>query len=316
MTHTFSRRPGRSTVLLLASLLSASCAGGAAEPASPTASPSAAPAVAPAATVGRATGTLADAEAVAKEVAIDGGELRSLLLSAVTSGNVWVPPGVAALKGNDALRIKLVTTLGPLLSRVVASPAFRAAYAEQRSSAMAVPPVVAPEPPRTAKQIQDERVGSIESGVKALEAQLKTAPKESRAAMTQVLTAQRAMLAELRKNTHDAEAFAAADRDRFERETADLPNRRRERDAAIARLAAEWPEDPSALAARRLEEFLALSSTIDWGAKLSPRGGRRVFDDPALEAKPPLWKLCHRAGKPTVDAARAVAKQWLAEIGR
>jgi hypothetical protein len=34
------------------------------------------------------------------------------------------------------------------------------------------------------------------------------------------------------------------------------------------------------------------------------------------ENKPVEWKLCYRAGKETVEAARAVASQWLGGLKR
>jgi hypothetical protein len=53
---------------------------------------------------------------------------------------------------------------------------------------------------------------------------------------------------------------------------------------------------------------------VDYGAKLEPRDGMMRFVDPALERKPANWKLCYRAGRETVEAARAAATAWLAEL--
>jgi hypothetical protein len=39
-----------------------------------------------------------------------------------------------------------------------------------------------------------------------------------------------------------------------------------------------------------------------------------VFEKPEYENKSNHWKLCFRAGKPTIDAARTYAKAWLKEI--
>jgi hypothetical protein len=38
------------------------------------------------------------------------------------------------------------------------------------------------------------------------------------------------------------------------------------------------------------------------------------FVEGAYESKPGNWKLCYRAGKPAVEAARAFAASWIKEI--
>jgi hypothetical protein len=61
-----------------------------------------------------------------------------------------------------------------------------------------------------------------------------------------------------------------------------------------------------------LTQFLAETKDLPWGAKLGPE---KAFVDPAIEEKKPRWwKACWRAGKEPVDAARAFATKWLAEL--
>ena len=87
---------------------------------------------------------------------------------------------------------------------------------------------------------------------------------------------------------------------------------------AIAEWEKEYPADPKPLIARRLREFLALSATVDFTAKVSKRGAGDAtlkFDNPAYESKDAQWKYLYRAGKPAVDAARAGAQEWLKAIG-
>jgi hypothetical protein len=40
-------------------------------------------------------------------------------------------------------------------------------------------------------------------------------------------------------------------------------------------------------------------------------GGTMRFADPRFESKPDQWKLCYRAGREPVEAARAFAAEWL-----
>ncbi len=66
--------------------------------------------------------------------------------------------------------------------------------------------------------------------------------------------------------------------------------------------------------AQVLKTFLAETKAMPWDAKLKPQGGLQVFQDKALEAKPRWWKLCFRAGKDSVDAARTFAEGWLGAL--
>jgi hypothetical protein len=83
---------------------------------------------------------------------------------------------------------------------------------------------------------------------------------------------------------------------------------------AMKQFDADWPVDSNVLLARRLREFLELSTTVDFNAKLVQGKNGSRFADPTLEQKAPMWKLCYRAGKEAVDAARDVASAWLKEL--
>lgn len=76
----------------------------------------------------------------------------------------------------------------------------------------------------------------------------------------------------------------------------------------------DYPVNVKLLIKKRLTEFLQLTSGINFNAKLERRGKKMVFSDPSLEEKDDFWKACYRSGKPTVDAAREFAQQWLTEL--
>jgi hypothetical protein len=79
---------------------------------------------------------------------------------------------------------------------------------------------------------------------------------------------------------------------------------------------ARYPADPRLFIARRVRQFLDESATVDFGAKVVAAGKVMRFADPKYEEKSSDWKLCYRAGKPTVDTARTIATAWLAELER
>jgi hypothetical protein len=72
----------------------------------------------------------------------------------------------------------------------------------------------------------------------------------------------------------------------------------------------KYPSDPNELIKKRLTDFLAISATVDFDAEVS--SGRFVNSE--YEKKTPEWKMCYRAGKEVVEAARVEAQKWLNEV--
>jgi hypothetical protein len=83
---------------------------------------------------------------------------------------------------------------------------------------------------------------------------------------------------------------------------------------ALQKWEAAYPEVPALVIARRLKTFLDVSADVDYAAKLEQRDGRMRFVEAAYENKSSEWKLCYRAGKESVDAARNAATAWLKEL--
>ena len=65
---------------------------------------------------------------------------------------------------------------------------------------------------------------------------------------------------------------------------------------------------------KRLEDFIALSESVDFEARLVPMGRKQVFANPVYERKCAEWKFLYRLGNEPVAEARLVARQWLAEL--
>jgi hypothetical protein len=80
----------------------------------------------------------------------------------------------------------------------------------------------------------------------------------------------------------------------------------------MAAFDADYPADVDALIARRLRQFLLTCGEVDFAAQLETgKDKKQRFVNKAYEARSAEWKLCFRAGKPAVDAARAAATEWL-----
>ena len=76
----------------------------------------------------------------------------------------------------------------------------------------------------------------------------------------------------------------------------------------------DFPPTVKMMLKKRLSEFLKMTSGINFNAALEKRGKKMIFSDPVLEEKDDFWKACYRSGKPTMDAARQFAQQWLNEL--
>lgn len=77
----------------------------------------------------------------------------------------------------------------------------------------------------------------------------------------------------------------------------------------------EHPASINQAVALRLHRFLDTCGAVDFNAQLVTKNGTKVFANPAYEAKDYDWKMCFRAGKEPVDAAKAFATAWLKEMG-
>ncbi|HTF20936.1 MAG TPA: hypothetical protein VK658_22835 [Chryseolinea sp.] len=73
-----------------------------------------------------------------------------------------------------------------------------------------------------------------------------------------------------------------------------------------------YPEDPAVIIKARLNEYLQLSATVDFGAQLTgATASNRKFVNPAYEKQSLKWKAIYRAGKDVNEVASAFAKEWL-----
>jgi hypothetical protein len=72
----------------------------------------------------------------------------------------------------------------------------------------------------------------------------------------------------------------------------------------------KMPSDPEELIKKRLHEFLDVSATVNFDAKVAGYS----FADPIYESKSPQWKACYRAGREVIAAAREEAQIWLKEL--
>ena len=75
-----------------------------------------------------------------------------------------------------------------------------------------------------------------------------------------------------------------------------------------------YPADYRIKLKAHLEKYLNTSATVDFGAALTEKYGKKVFVNADYERKNAEWKMIFRAGKEVYAIAQPFAGQWLKEL--
>jgi hypothetical protein len=238
-------------------------------------------------------GALGITEGRAREAVFD-----SFITDTVSlAGDSRVFTGAAA-----GARVALVNFALSLARSFAESDDFKRRYADHRE---ANGPDPLPEEPNADAILAKQRAG-FEEQVLQMRKLFDQITPEQRATLEEGWKDMRAQLTELETGPKRAELETALRQQRVAQV--------RERELAMQQLETIWPADHRALIANRLRHFLDVSKDVAYDAALIDKDGKKVFADPAMEARPKEWKMCFRAGKPATDAARAFAQKWLNDL--
>ena len=189
-------------------------------------------------------------------------------------------PKSKAFSTLTAAQKKLVAQeLCEFVKKYVNSPEFVAQYAKRRA---ATKPTSEPYRP------SDVEIATIKKSLKDSEQQIANAKKSGMLSAEQVKQMDDALV-ELRKSSTMYD-------DPTPNKT--LWNKR-------------FPEDPAIAVKNKLQEYLAISSTVDFNATLNGVGKNQKFNNPDYEKKSLKWKSIYRAGKEVNEVVSAFAKEWL-----
>ena len=229
---------------------------------------------------------------------------RRHALWGLTSNQVPFSLGAETFKAAGlTARARLVQSALTWFKAYTESAAFKAEYARQRESAK-------PTPPESRGGVDGELAKQKAERRKSLEQMKQSLAKMSPEMRSQMEATIKQMEEMYAKQDADPQ-MAAMMRQSLEMQGVEETKSHQER---LAEHEKKFPADPKVLIARRLREFLALSQDVDFNAQLQPLGRKKIFVNSAYEGKPENWKLCFRAGKPAVDAARIFATAWLKEL--
>lgn len=233
--------------------------------------------------------------------------LKQHIVSSLIYGTIPVYPDKKAFRtASPASQAAFVKNALGWVKAYSESAAFKADYDKQRESAKPAPP--------TPKGTPDEQFAKLQADQrKSLEDMKKSIAKMSPDMQKQMAGVVKQMEASVEQTAKDPKMAAMMKQSYANANISD----QKDYQDRLAKYAKEYPPDPRVLIAVRLHQFLDLSQDIAFDAKLVPSGyGKMRFADPKYEAKSGQWKLCYRAGREPVQAARAFATDWLRQIER
>jgi len=226
------------------------------------------------------------------------------VLDSLTSGNVYDDSAFRAFKLLPAPARAGIVRAGLEWIRAYAGSAeFKAAYAEFRKGekpALPAPRPSADDEMKKMKAEMEKNIAEMRKNMAAMDAQTKKDMEEA-------IQAMRGQMERMEKDPQQKELMRQSTAMSAEED-------KKRHEQALAEWELRYPADPRALIKKRINEFLAASSGVDYAAKLAPRGDKMIFVKEEYEHKSSDWKTCFRAGKEATEAARAFAKDWLAEL--
>lgn len=229
------------------------------------------------------------------------------VMTGVTSGsaNTWAV--AKAFKAADAtVRAQLASGGIAWAKAYTQSAEFTSAYEKLRETRKPQAPVYTDTPEEALEKQLAKQKADAQKTAEQMKKSLETMTPDVRKQVEEGMKGAAAALAQM--ETPEMRKIML-DGMRMERES-----RKTQYAADLKKWESEYPASPTPLIARRLKAFLDLSASVNFEAKVEPRDGKLRFTDPQYERKPSDWKVLYRAGRPAVDAARAAAQAWLAEL--
>ena len=233
-------------------------------------------------------------------------EARDTVFSSFSSGSVYMTGTAAVFKtANDQARVALVTGVINFARAYTTTADFAKRWGVYREEQKPSPPQAGP---TSMAAIQDQQKKAMEEAIKNLEETSKKMP-QLKASFDEQIKAMREQIAAMSKT----DPAANAQMDTILKQGAEQAQVQYKQ--AVAEWEKKYPVDPKPFVVQRLREFLAKSATVDFTATLVKKNGRMEFENQEYQRKDSEWKYMYRAGKPAVDAARALAQDWLKALG-
>jgi hypothetical protein len=207
---------------------------------------------------------------------------------------------------NIALGNRKAVTLDLLnyIKKYVASPAFAKEYYELRERNKPNEQVL-----QTPEEMQASQIALYKKNVADIEANMKNTTDAT------VKKFFETSLEQAKKSLKDAEypnnKYLASYKKNYPQSAKNFKDNH---DRSIADWNTKYPQNQLLFVKKRLQEFLSVTSNIDFSAALTEKNGKKVFVNPDYERKDGRWKMAFRAGKEVVEPARDFVQKWIDEI--
>lgn len=231
---------------------------------------------------------------------------KSQILSNITGPSYYIP-NVRVIKSlalNE--RAELVKAIGGSIKEYVNSEEFIKNYNIYRENRKPSPP----EEPKYSEQLKKEQKESLIKSMADMEKQMSSIPSDQKPMFEEIIKQFKQQLKDIDDPNN---TMYSPEMDIYIKQSYDM-----QMDNYKTQLA-EWEKEypvnnPKPIIKNWINSFLEKSEDIDFNAELKNEKGKQVFVNPNYERKDYQWKLYFRAGKESVDAARAFAQQWLKEL--
>lgn len=245
------------------------------------------------------------AQSAPARLGLDEDEARLNLLHAINNGYFVIGTATAKIfkAAPPAVQKTLIDGMVAWAKSYTSSAEFKRAYAQARNDAKPDPLPAASDAATEAKRELEQQQKAVEDMKKAAASMPPDQRKMMEETIKQTMEAMKGMQNDPELKKAAAEMAQIGRQEDVERHTRDM-----------AKWNEDYPENPNVLIARRLRQFLDVSADVDFNAKLERRGDKMKFVESRYEEKPAEWKMCYRAGRDAVAAARAVAQAWLKEL--
>jgi hypothetical protein len=229
-------------------------------------------------------------------------DARGLVFTAVSSGAVSLSSQASIWTAASPQQRVHWARAAIAFARTVTSTAdFRQRYAIFRAGQRPQPPAMA----RTGDEARHEQQRQIALAIKQAQDRASSLPPTARQQLESEIASMRQQVDVLNADPSYRAAVDAAAREASQQADAEFKSQ-------VASFEQKYPANLDTLIARRLQRFLDMCGDVDYDALLQQSADqKRRFVDSRFEQKSAEWKMCYRAGRPTVDAARAAAQEWL-----
>ena len=190
--------------------------------------------------------------------------------------------------------------------QLVNSETFKKQYEQERIAAKPAAPDKTKA--KTKEEIRKEKIIETEKAIAETEANIKKMTPEIAKSLQGVVEMFHQNLKEYKDpNSQMIELF-------YQGEVMEVASSIKDHEQRVKEWEKTYPADHRLFVKARLQKFISLAKTVDFGAELKTVNGKRKFVNPTYEGKSSDWKQIFRSGPEVITPAIQAAEQWIKEL--